>query len=279
MADATTTPSTLAVHRLRFALPAAFRTPGCCDGENGMLHVRVKAPDANGKMLVRPYSAHMHPANQTFELVVKAYPGGVSEKLCALPVDAYAHVPEIRALDWRRDSKRVGMVCFGVGITECLGPAEALLKAGGEVRLVYSNRNAEQIILLDEARALLREHPGRLRLRHCLSQQGEGSAALAAIKAGKQEGEKLTRGRVDHKVLAQEFGGAWQDGEVAEHFLMIGTSDMERSVLGLLGRARLVDFSKIRGHPLFLLLKGPHGTNSDWAALSPPEPKAAKVEL
>ena len=143
VADATTTPSTLAVHRLRFALPAAFRTPGCCDGENGMLHVRVKAPDANGKMLVRPYSAHMHPANQTFELVVKAYPGGVSEKLCALPVDAYAHVPEIRALDWRRDSKRVGMVCFGVGITECLGPAEALLKAGGEVAGRLSNQGTK----------------------------------------------------------------------------------------------------------------------------------------
>ena len=57
--------SNLAVHRLRFALPAAFRTPGCCDGESGMLHVRVKAADANGKMLVRPYSAHVHPANQT----------------------------------------------------------------------------------------------------------------------------------------------------------------------------------------------------------------------
>ena len=143
VADATTTPSTLAVHRLRFALPAAFRTPGCCGGESGMLHVRVKAADANGKMLVRPYSAHVHPANQTFELVVKAYPGGVSEKLCALPVDAYAHVPEIRALDWRRDSKRVGMVCFGVGITECLGPAEALLKAGAEVAGRLSNQGTK----------------------------------------------------------------------------------------------------------------------------------------
>jgi hypothetical protein len=147
VADATTTPSTLAVHRLRFALPAAFRTPGCCDGESGMLHVRVKAPDANGKMLVRPYSAHVHPANQTFDLVVKAYPGGVSEKLCSLPVDAYAHVPEIRALDWSRDSKRVGMVCFGVGVTECLGPAEALLKAGGEVAGRLSNQGTRDLRL------------------------------------------------------------------------------------------------------------------------------------
>ena len=55
---------------------------------------------------------------------------------------------------------------------------------------MYSNRNAEQIILLDEARALLRGYPGRLRLRHCLSQQGESSAALAAIKAGEEEGER-----------------------------------------------------------------------------------------
>ena len=55
---------------------------------------------------------------------------------------------------------------------------------------MYANRNAEQIILLDEARALLREYPGRFRLRHCLSQQrpGESSAALAATEAGK-EGE------------------------------------------------------------------------------------------
>ena len=110
---------------------------------------------------------------------------------------------------------------------------------------MYSNSNAEQIILLDEARALLRGYAGRFRLRHCLSQPVEG-AALDAVKAGKGEGEKLTRGRVDHKVLAQEFGGAWKDGKLAEHFLMIGTSDMERSVLGLLGRASLVDFSKAR---------------------------------
>ena len=54
---------------------------------------------------------------------------------------------------------------------------------------MYSNRNAEQIILLDEARALLRAYPGSFRLRHCLSQPGEGGAALAATKAGKEEGE------------------------------------------------------------------------------------------
>ena len=43
----------------------------------------------------------------------------VSEKLCALPVDAFAHVPEIRALDWRRDSKRVVWIgCPGIATEE-----------------------------------------------------------------------------------------------------------------------------------------------------------------
>ena len=51
---------------------------------------------------------------------------------------------------------------------------------------------------------------------------------------------------MDHTVLAQEFGGAWKDGGVAEHFLTVGTSEMEQTVFGLLGRAGLVDFSKVR---------------------------------
>jgi NAD(P)H-flavin reductase len=317
---------TLAVHRLRFALPASARIPDCCGGSGGLFHVRVKAPDATGQMQFRPYSAHMLPTNRSiFELIVKVYPGGVSAKLGALAVDDYAHVPEIQAIDWRRDSKRVGMVCFGVGITECLGPAERLLKAGGEVRLVTGYRNAEQMILVDEARALLREYAGRFRLRHCLSQPEPG-AALDRVKAGKEHNEKITRGRVDHKVLKAEFGGPWNDGQPAEHFLTIGTSQMERAALGLLGRAGLIDFSQvrsaaqtrrtrpgawvircagmralgvrccsersrarslasapwqIRGHPLFLLIKGPYGANSNWEALSPPDKRepTSKAEL
>ena len=283
-ADTTTTPPTPAVHQLRFALPASARTPDCCGGESGMLHVRVKAPDAQGHMQVKPYSAHIFAANRSlFDLVVKVYPSGVSARLGSLAVHDFAHIPEMRAIDWRRDARRVGMVCFGVGITECLGPAEALLKAGGEVRIVYANRNAEQIVLVDELRRLLREHAGSFRLRHCLSQPSQG-AALDLVKAGKAGDEKLTRGRVDHKVLKQEFAGPWKDGLEAEHFLAIGTSEMERSVLGLLGRAGLIDFSQIRGHPEFLLIKGPYGSNSDWTALSPPEPtpkkqRAERVEL
>jgi len=244
-----------------------------------MLHVRVRAPRAPGQpMRLQPYSAHLDETSQSFTLIVKVYSGGppefagVSGYLGSVEVGDFVHVPEIRQLDWRRDSKRTGMVCLGVGITECLGPAEVLLKAGAEVRMVYGNRNAGQIILRDQTARLLQEYPDRFRLRHALSQPSDDAkAALDAGSKKSQPGERMTAGRVDYKVLKQEFGGTWEDGKVVQHFFMIGTSDMERSILGMIGRAQLADFSKIRGHPKFLLMKGPHGDNGDWSRLSPLE--------
>lgn len=263
-----------AVHRLRFSLPGTAQTaPECCAGESGMLHVRIKAPKAPGQaMRLNPYSAHLVDGNKSFELVVKIYPSGgpptspgVSAYLGALLVGEYAHVPEVRALDWRRDSRRTGMVCFGVGITECLGPARKLLEAGAEVRLIYANRHAGQILMREEYAALLNAYPTRFRIRHCLSQPTPGAPPLEKLP-----GERATKGRVDYKVLKAEFGGAWADGEHVQHFFMIGTTAMERAVLGMIGRAQLADFAAIRGHPEFLLMKGPHGHNSDWTRLSPP---------
>lgn len=279
--------TTPAVHRLRFSLPATAQTaPECCSGERGMLHVRVRAPNAAGQTRrLNPYSAHVADDNTSFDIVVKIYPAGpptspgVSAYLGTLAVGDYAHIPEIRALDWRHDSKRTGMVCFGVGITECLGPAAALLRAGGEVRMIYANRHAGQIILRDRINALLAQYPGRFRVRHCLSQPTDLLSQPGAPLLETMPGERATIGRVDHKVLAAEFGGAWTDGEPVQHFFMIGTSVMEREVLGNIGRARLADFSKIRGHPEFLLMKGPHGHNSDWTPLSPSEAASQRTEL
>ena len=122
-ADSSVTPTLPAVHRLRFSLPeTALTRPACCGGEAGMLHVRVKAPKAPGQpMRLQPYSAHLDDAAQSFTLVVKVYPGappefaGVSGFLGSVPVNEYVHVPEIRQLDWRRDSRRAAMVCLGAG--------------------------------------------------------------------------------------------------------------------------------------------------------------------
>ena len=82
------------------------------------------------------------------DLFVRVYPwDGVASYLGSMAVGELAHVPEVRAWDWARESRRVGMVCFGVGVTECVQCADALLRAGAEVRLIYANRDLAHAIL------------------------------------------------------------------------------------------------------------------------------------
>jgi len=270
----TTNSTTPSVHRLRLSLPPTAQIPACCNDNNGLLHVRVRAPDTPSlTSRLNPYSAHLNLTSQTFDLVVKIYPAGpppgpaVSAYLGAVPVGAYVHVPEIRALDWRRDSERTGMVCFGVGVTECLAPAGALLAKGAEVRMVYAVRDGGDGVMEEEIRVLLGMFPNRFRLRRCVS-RGKEKVGVVTTEG---EGDRTTYGRVDVRVLEEEFGGEWQDGGEMQHFMMVGTATMESAVLGMAGQAQLFDFSKLRGHPPFLLMKGPYGVNSKWEALSPPE--------
>ena len=265
------------VHRLRFELPSTALVPSCCNGAPGLTHVRVKAPDAVGQtMRLKPYSAHVDFANRTFDIVVKIYlpddqpSAAVSAYLGAVPIGDMVHVPELRAWDWRRESRRMGMVCLGVGITECVALAEPLLLSGAEVRMVYANRDAAHAVLVPRLRALLHAHPSHFRLRHCISTKPADDTNLEPGPS--RPGERTTHGRVSPTVLEEEFGGAWGDGSAVEHFLVVGSPTMEQAVLGMLGRARLVDLAALRGHPPWFAMKGPYGVNSEWTALSPPEP-------
>ena len=279
----------LAVHRLRFELPVtASGEPACCRGEgSGMVHVHVRAPDADYQHpRINPYSATLNMTDRTFELVVKIYPGGpptspgVSAYLGKLAVGASAHVPEIRSLDWYRTSRRVGMLCFGVGLTECIRPATVLLAAGAEVRMIVANRNAAQAVLLERVHRLLREFPTRFRMRHFLSQSSASSSSIdePAARGPTQPGQARTsHGRVDAAILAEELGGAWLDGEAAQHFLVVGTSAMEQEVFEMLIASGV--FPPPRGHPDFLLIKGPVGHNSAWEPLSPPVQEEQRSEL
>ena len=56
----------------------------------------------------------------------------------------------------------------------------------------------------------LRTFPDTFRVRHCLSTPAPGTAV---VKGKTQKGERMTKGRVDHKVLKAEFGRKWADGK------------------------------------------------------------------
>ena len=47
---------------------------------------------------------------------------------------------------------------------------------------------------------------------------------------------------------------------------------MERAALDMVFEAGLRDPARIRGHPDFLLMKGPRGDNTNWQPLAPPRP-------
>jgi NAD(P)H-flavin reductase len=261
------------VHRLRFALPTvASGEPACCGGAGGgIVHVMIRAPAVfNQSERIAPYSATLD-GDGSFSIVVKIYPGeppayaAVSAHLGSLPVGEYAHVPSIRAQDWRRDAARVGMLCFGVGLVECLHPAEALLAAGAQVRIINAARRRSDLILLPRLRALLSSHPASLSVLHRLSRPegGRGAEAGGGDGAGEAGGgrgagaasgwgrERTADGRVDAAAVASEFGtGAWSGGSTPPpptHFYVVGTAAQEQAFLGMLFAAHLADPRSLRG--------------------------------
>ena len=261
-----------AVHALRFALPRGYGgPPACCGGEKGIVHVHVKAPEgavsaesnrtdaADGERL-RPYSAELE--DDAFTIHVKVYPyRGVSEFLGGLPVGASVHVPEIRAMDYARSSKRCAMVCFGVGVTECAPAAEDLLLRGAEVRVLLGFRDSSQVVMGDRFERLAEAHAGRLRVAHFYSRPRDGDVDAARGRFA---------GRIGADAFAAHFGGAWADGGGLEHLHVVGTSAMERETIAVAMGSGIIK-EKIRGHPLFLLMLGPGGDNAPWRPLSPPE--------
>ena len=241
---------TLEVQRLRFALP-----PGAGHGIGPSSHVKVRAPDAVGqRQRVRAYSMVTDATLTSFNVTVKIYPGGpphtrgTSSWLGSLPVGSLAHIPEVRSLPWavpKERASRVGMIAFGVGIVECLEPAELLLDAGAQVRLLYASRTARQILYRKELRSLLARHLGRFHVRHILSRESVTvtSGALAAAEGVEEleeetsgptavgggawaEGERFSRGRLDATIVTEEFG-AWADAEAL--FVVVGSRQQESS--------------------------------------------------
>ena len=187
--------------------------------------------------------AHNDSHAKSFTLVVKIYPGGppatrgTSAFLGSMAVGSAVHVPQTRTMSWAvapADAHRVGLVAFGVGLAECLEPLEILLAAGAEVRLIYASRYARQILLRRELCALLKAYPSTLTVRHCLSRQEHTRAADSAH--GECPGlERVTTGRVDGAVLADEFTGSWGASAArTAHYLIVGTKEIEHSAWGVL---------------------------------------------
>ncbi len=140
-----------------------------------------------GKELRRAYSASS-PAQQTTEvrLTVKEVPGGQVSPLLvrqlkegdvlevAGPSGSFT-VPPAR--------KHLVLLGGGSGITPLMGIARTHLVADPELKidLVYGNRAEADIIFREALEELVREHEGRLRVRHVLEQPGDTRARAGRL--------------------------------------------------------------------------------------------------
>jgi len=204
----------LAVHRFTIGLP---------DGRSLMEFgvdlslgdfVMVRQP---GHFKSRAYSPTSNESLRgSFDIVVKIYPGGhVSGFLDKLQVGETVMVSGPGPVPWMAHAFtpgwQVGLVAFGVGITEALPVMCARLRDERELRVVllWANRRHNDTFWHEELEMLARAHPQRLELRYAFS---------------REQRQGCEHGRVDRGVLERTFGSLDRSGA---RFLVVGTRDMK----------------------------------------------------
>lgn len=102
-----------------------------------------------------------------FHITVKIIPGGrVSSWLAAQPIGSL--IPITKTLTKRLAAplsssgaagRHLGLICYGIGVTECILTAKWALEAGQAVKLVYAIRAAADMLFVKELCALAAAYP------------------------------------------------------------------------------------------------------------------------
>ena len=181
---------------LRFAMPPS-------DPSLGLRGVKafLDATDEAGEpaTLEKSYSPVSLPtAEGHFDLLVKVYPqGAVSGHLAALPLGRaleVKHIPVNVKIQYPFGSRKVVMIAGGTGITPMLQALHALLGNGSDtsaVHLLYSSRDAGDILAKPTLDAWAGRFATRLHVTHTLTREPAGSGW-----AGR-------RGRIDRALLEE----------------------------------------------------------------------------
>ena len=209
----------LPVRTLTFASPNGGASLGLRLEMADITKVLIK--DRAGQAFdLKSYSMSAERAGE-FDLTVKMYPGGMGSGYLdrvqvGEAIDIYAMAERYNAV--RHAGTHVGVLAFGVGVTEALpvarGELERPVHAGGprQVHLLWSARTFGDMFWHDEIAALERAHPGRFTVTRILS---------------REDREGCLKGRIDAEVLADVFGG-WHEAGAEPRFHAVGTCLMMR---------------------------------------------------
>jgi len=152
-----------------------------------------------------------------FDVTLKVYPNGrASGFLDRLKVGEELNTFGISAKRTRNVGEYVGIVAYGVGMTEGLPIAKAELEKGDAKRVVllWASRTSDDTFWNDDIASLTKQYPETFEMVHILSRE-------------KREG--CLHGRVNPNVLQQVFQP--KDSEDAR-FLSVGTKEMMRMTDG-----------------------------------------------
>jgi len=208
--------ASLPVHTLTFEIPknGASSSSG---GGRGIDHkdIRVDLGDIV-KMVIPGYKPKSYSVSalreNEFDVTVKVYPNGRSSGyLDRLKVGDYIDTFALKSKHSKRNrGPHVGLIAYGVGITEVWPIAKAELKKpdAEKVVVLWATRTWADTFWHDEMDAYKKEYPEKLKVVHIIS---------------REQREGCLHGRVDPQVLSRVFSDFSKRGA---RFLSVGTKGM-----------------------------------------------------
>lgn len=214
----------LPVYTLTFSIPPADELSGRAKAHS---KVNLHLGDIV-KMVIPNYKPKSYSISDLredeFDVTIKVYPNGrASGFLDSLEVGQTTGSFGMSAGRQRNPGSYVGIISYGVGITEGLPVARAELEANDakKVVLVWAVRNYDDVFWSDEIQNLQTRYPDRFEITHVVSRETQ-----ATVRKGDIAGQ-----RIDANLLAKIFTP--EDGAEAR-FLSVGTKAMMRQTEDLL---------------------------------------------
>lgn len=210
----------LPVYTLTFEIPSGtFSEKACKHSE-----IRIDMGDVV-KMVIpgyKPKSYSVSDLRETeFDVTLKVYPKGrASGYLDRLRIGDTINSFGKHVSRKRNPGKYVGLIAYGVGITEALPLAKAELGKGNAEQLIllWATRTKDDWFWYDRIAELSSYFPDKFRMVHILSRENE---------------EGALHGRIDADVIQKVFDFPVQEKEMVR-FLSIGTKGMMASTDKLL---------------------------------------------
>ena len=209
------TTTRLPVHTLTFQIPKNVTFSGKAIPHN---NVRLDMGDVV-KMVIpgyKPKSYSISALRETeFDVTFKVYPNGrASGFLDRLQVGDYINSFGMKKSTIRNPGSYVGIIAYGVGITEALPVAKAELEKNDaqQVVLLWASRTQADTFWNDDIQELEQQYPTKFKMVYIFS---------------REEVDGCLKGRIDPQILSEVFHGA-KDTKEGARFLSVGTKDMMR---------------------------------------------------